>query len=317
MQGTILTIGEILVEIMATTPGEGFREPIELLGPFPSGAPAIFIDQVARLGHPAAIVGSVGDDDFGRVNIDRLHRDGVDVSAIRVDPEAVTGSAFVRYRPDGQRDFVFNIRQSAAAKVSLTPQARAAIEAASHLHVVGSSLISPAMTETILQAAERIKARGGTISFDPNIRREIAGSPGLKEALSRVLALTDLYLPSGDELFLFAKSSSPDDAVRSLLGTGIAAVIHKQGAVGARYVDAKTDAFEPAKQAIEVDPTGAGDIFGATFVLGWLKGLPPQDNLRRANAAGMLAVCRRGPMEGTCSEAEIAAVTEGSFHKDI
>ena len=37
----IVTIGEILVEIMAVTPGDGFREPIELLGPYPSGAPAI------------------------------------------------------------------------------------------------------------------------------------------------------------------------------------------------------------------------------------------------------------------------------------
>ena len=33
MHGTILTIGEILVEIMATTPGHGFRETIDLVGP--------------------------------------------------------------------------------------------------------------------------------------------------------------------------------------------------------------------------------------------------------------------------------------------
>ena len=58
---------------------------------------------------------------------------------------------------------------------------------------------------------------------------------------------------------------------------------------------------------IEVDPTGAGDIFGATFVVGWLKGLPPQENLRRANIAGMLAVSRQGPMEGTSGEADILA----------
>ena len=45
MPGTILTIGEILVEVMATTVGQGFREPVDLIGPFPSGAPAIFIDQ--------------------------------------------------------------------------------------------------------------------------------------------------------------------------------------------------------------------------------------------------------------------------------
>jgi len=92
-------VGEILVEIMAVEPGEGFRSPIALVGPFPSGAPAIFIDQMARFGHPCGLVGCVGEDDFGQLNIDRLRADGVDVSAIRVHERAATGSAFVRYRP--------------------------------------------------------------------------------------------------------------------------------------------------------------------------------------------------------------------------
>jgi hypothetical protein len=48
----IVTIGEILVEIMATHPGSGFRTAIPLVGPFPSGAPAIFIDQAGKLGQP-------------------------------------------------------------------------------------------------------------------------------------------------------------------------------------------------------------------------------------------------------------------------
>ena len=97
----VITIGEILVEIMATEIGDGFLEPIPLVGPFPSGAPAIFIDQVAKLGQPCGMIGCVGEDDFGRVNIERLRRDGVDVSAIAVDPDRPTGSAFVRYRADG------------------------------------------------------------------------------------------------------------------------------------------------------------------------------------------------------------------------
>jgi sugar/nucleoside kinase (ribokinase family) len=58
----ITTIGEIPVEIMATERGEGFRAPKPLVGPFPSGAPAIFIDQVGKLGHPSAIISAVGDD---------------------------------------------------------------------------------------------------------------------------------------------------------------------------------------------------------------------------------------------------------------
>ena len=62
--GPTVTIGEILVEIVATSEGEGFLEPFNLIGPFPSGAPAIFIDQCARIGGSAAIVGVVGNDDF-------------------------------------------------------------------------------------------------------------------------------------------------------------------------------------------------------------------------------------------------------------
>ena len=46
----IMTIGEILVEIMATERGQSFRAPGTLVGPFPSGAPAIFIDQVGQTG---------------------------------------------------------------------------------------------------------------------------------------------------------------------------------------------------------------------------------------------------------------------------
>ncbi|HMK96446.1 MAG TPA: hypothetical protein VK425_02805 [Acidimicrobiales bacterium] len=51
----VVTLGEILVEIMAKDRGQGFRQPVQLAGPFPSGAPAIFIDQVAKLGQPCGI----------------------------------------------------------------------------------------------------------------------------------------------------------------------------------------------------------------------------------------------------------------------
>ena len=163
----IATIGEILVEIMATERGDGFLEPVKLIGPFPSGAPAIFIDQAARFGQPAAMIGCVGDDDFGRVNLNRLRRDGVDVSGVRVDPEAVTGSAFVRYRADGSRAFVFNIKQSASGRITLDQAARAVLGRSDHLHIMGTALFSPRIVDIVLEAAELVKARGGTISFDP------------------------------------------------------------------------------------------------------------------------------------------------------
>ena len=303
----VITIGEILVEIMATEPGDGFLAPIPLVGPFPSGAPAIFIDQVAKLGQPCGMIACVGADDFGRVNLDRLARDGVDTSAIAVHPELPTGSAFVRYRTDGSRDFVYNIRHSAAGATGPTEAAQRLIDAASHLHVMGSSLSTPAIVDLALDAAARLRARGGTVSFDPNLRKEVLATPGTRETMERVLALTDLFLPSGPELFLFTRATDEPAAARELLARGIRAVVVKKGADGAAFHDAAGSTSLAAFAAEEVDPTGAGDTFAGTFVTAWLRGLAPAEALRLANAAGALAVGRRGPMEGTSTEAELAA----------
>jgi sugar/nucleoside kinase (ribokinase family) len=303
----VVTIGEILVEIMATKPGDGFREPIPLVGPFPSGAPAIFIDQVAKLGQPCGMIGCVGADDFGRVNLDRLARDGVDVSAIAVHSELPTGSAFVRYRPDGSRDFVYNIRHSAAGAIAATPAATALIATSDHLHVMGSSLSTPTIVELVATAADTIKGRGGTVSFDPNLRKEMLDAPGMRAALERVLAASDLFLPSGSEIFLFSDAPDEAAAARDLLARGLRTVVVKHGADGATLYDESGATTLPAFPADEVDPTGAGDTFAATFVICWLRGIPGREALRLANAAGALAVTRRGPMEGTSTEAELAA----------
>ena len=294
----IVVIGEILVEIVADTIGDGFLEPIALTGPYPSGAPAIFIDQAARVGQPAAIVSGVGDDDFGRVNLNRLIADGVDVSAVRIDRDRPTGSAFVRYRKTGSRDFVYNIRHSACGTFVATKEARAVLSAADHFHVMGSSFASPDFRDANLETVRAVKARGGTVSFDPNLRKEILGAPGVEAAMTEMLGLTDLFLPSDDELTLLTRSKEPRLAIAELLGCGIAAIVHKQGARGVAYHDAKRDAFVPAFKVKEIDPTGAGDCFGGAFASFWLRGMDIVEALTLAAAAGALAVTHRGPMEG-------------------
>lgn len=297
----IVVIGEVIVEIMADEQGNGFLEPIKLTGPYPSGAPAIFADQAARLGQPTAIVSAVGNDDFGRLNIERLRRDGVDVSAIRVDPDRPTGSAFVRYRTDGSRDFVFNIEHSACGQVAQTDNARAVLEQADHLHVMGSSLSSAEFVALNLEAAEAVKARDGTVSFDPNLRKEILSVPGMRDAMLRILSLTDLYLPSGEELTLLTDADDADGAIHELLSSGIRAIVHKRGADGAQYHDAQGTRIASAYSVEEIDPTGAGDCFGGAFTALWLRGADIDEALRVAAAAGALAVTKRGPMEGAAT----------------
>jgi hypothetical protein len=297
----IVVIGEVLVEIIADIPGEGFKEPLNLTGPYPSGAPAIFADQAARIGQPCALVSTVGADDFGTLNLDRLKRDGVDISAIGTDPSRPTGSAFVRYRTDGSRDFIFNITHSACGRLEPTEAAGRVLDSADHLHIMGSSLSSRDFLEQNIKVAEAIKQRGGTVSFDPNLRKEMLASPDVVSAMHRVLALTDLYLPSGDELTLLTDAADQADAVEELLTLGVCAIAHKLGAVGARYYDVAGTVFAPSLQVEEIDPTGAGDCFGAAFTSLWLRGVDPGEALMLANAAGALAVGCRGPMEGVSS----------------
>jgi len=294
----IAVIGEVLVEIMADTLGEGFAEPQPLTGPFPSGAPAIFADQAARLGQPVGILSAVGDDDFGRVNLERLARDGVDISAVHIDPDRPTGSAFVRYRPDGSRDFVFNIRHSACGHAASGPAADGLLGSADHLHVMGSSLSGAGFIAINVEAARRMKARGGTVSFDPNLRKEMLSAPGMADAMRRILEMCDLFLPSGAELTLLTGAKDDAGAIAELLRGGVTAVVHKNGADGARHHDARGSVSVAAFPVEEVDPTGAGDCFGGAFTALWLRGTPPEEALALAAAAGALAVTRRGPMEG-------------------
>lgn len=295
----IVVIGEILVEIMADRQGDGFLEPMPLTGPYPSGAPAIFADQAAKLGQPCALVSAVGDDDFGRLNLDRLGGDGVDVSAVTIDPNRPTGSAFVRYRPDGSRGFVFNITHSACGQIAISERLKPVLATADHLHIMGSSLSSADFVTLNIETAQAVRARGGTVSFDPNLRKEILDKTWIREAMDRVLAQSDIFLPSGEELTLLTRAQDEQGAIAELLDRGVGAIIHKQGAAGARYCDAERDIFVPALVQEEVDPTGAGDCFGAAAIVFWLRGGDAQEILTWAVAAGARAVTKRGPMEGT------------------
>ena len=309
--GPTICIGEILAEVVATTVGTGFAEPIPLTGPYPSGAPAIFIVQCSRIGGAAAMIGAVGDDAFGRVNISRLKRDGVDVSGVITDPDLPTGTAFVRYRPDGSRDFVFNLWTSAAGRLVWTKAIDDVVALAGHLHMTGALLGNPAIWPMIERAAKVIKARGGTVSFDPNMRKELQTDTETAARVSTMMAMTDLLLPSGDELHFTAGISpqgSERQAIERLFSLGIPEIAIKRGPHGSSaYRAAGTVSHAPAFAVEEVDPTGAGDCFGGAYVATRRLGMPVEKALVYANAAGARNVTRLGPMEGAGTRDELDA----------
>jgi len=305
MSSEIIAIGEALVEIMRKHIDDPLDTPSDFIGPFPSGAPAIFADQAARLGHKVSFIGAVGDDDFGTCILRRLETDGTDISLCPRIPDRATGVAFITYFASGNRRFLYHIAHAAAGQMpTVEPDHFRNVK---FLHICGSSLsVSETMRSTCYQAVNFTKAAGGRVSFDPNIRPELlSGEAALRDLGGPVLEASHIVLPSGREAELLTGIADADTACKALLEMGPEIVVLKRGAKGCTVMTKGEDIDVPAFQVDAVDPTGAGDCFDAGFVVGVLKNLPLEEVGRLANACGALGATRRGPMEGAFHRAVV------------
>ncbi len=303
------SVGELLVEFICADKDSHHLRAAPYIGPFPSGAPGIFIDQTAKIAGAAIFAGAVGDDAFGRVLLDRLRASGVSDALIRVVPEVPTGSAHVAYNTDGSRDFVFNIAHSAAGHLSPgTGLADGFLSAGVEvLHISGSTLGDRGMRAVAFDLCERLHAAGVAISIDPNIRPELMRDAGYLEIVRRIVAMAEYVLPSdADAELLWPEAEFADWAV-ALVRAGAKAVVLKRGDQGCVGMDAKQTLALPAHKVAVVDPTGAGDCFCGTFVALTQAGSDLRYALTRANAAGALAVGALGPMEGNATLPQIDA----------
>jgi hypothetical protein len=84
-------------------------------------------------------------------------------------------------------------------------------------------------------------------------------------------------------------------------------IVLKRGAAGAQVVTSAGLVTGAPFSVVELDPTGAGDCFGATYTVCRGKGMSIEQSLAYANAAGARAVTVKGPMEGASSFADLDA----------
>jgi sugar/nucleoside kinase (ribokinase family) len=307
--GRVCVIGEILVEIMRPKAGVPLDRPGVFCGPYPSGAPAIFAGALARLGTPVSILGAVGADAFGRLAVERLRADGVDVSRVAVREDKVTAVAFVAYEESGERSFLFHLKDAAAACIPFAESGSGILRDADFLHICGSTLsLGEDAWHWCLDAARRVKNGGGRVLLDPNVRPELLAPEEVKRTFHPLLACCDYVLPSDGEAEALTGRADPEAAVEWLLGMGIQAVISKHGGRGSTVHTADGSLNVPAFAVDAVDPTGAGDCFAAGVVHGLRQDWDFERILTFANAAGALATRRLGPMEGAATLAEVGAL---------
>jgi sugar/nucleoside kinase (ribokinase family) len=312
----IISIGELLVEIMRAERdinhgiiGEIYK------GPYPSGAPAIFIDSVARLskdfGIKAGLIGVIGDDEFGNSIVNKLNNDGVDITRIRRSNLKHTGIAFNQYNSDGSRKFIF----AAGVAGDTSPQDLddTFFQNIKVLHIMGSSLsISESSQKACYKAIRLAKKMNAEviISFDPNLRSEMQDLEMILKISQPVLEKADILLPSGEEAEMLSGIQGEEEACLALLNTHLKMVVLKQGKRGSTLFTKKNQAalHVPSFKVNEIDPTGAGDSFDGAFIMGYLQGWDNQKILRFANAVGALKVQNFGPMPNTSYKEAISLI---------
>src|SRR5699024_7516473 len=99
----------------------------------------------------------------------------------------------------------------------------------------------------------------------PNIRAETLARPGARDMLMALLSRTDILLPSEGELELLTGQASEIDAVACAMQQGVREIVLKRGRAGCSHYDMSGNRDVLGFPVEELDPTGAGDIFGATF----------------------------------------------------
>lgn len=297
----IWTMGEMIVEIMRQRPDTPLDKADTFVGPFPSGAPAICIDTVARMGHSAGIISGVGEDDFGKNLLDRLSGDGVDCSLVLKNKSVSTGCAFVTYFQDGSRKFIFHIGNTPAAEAK-APDAEA-IKGAKFFHIMGCSLMANAdFGGEIIETMRRFAANGTKISFDPNIRPELLGDSRCKAYIDEVMNNTSVFLPGVQELLDISGEKTVEIAVKKCFENPKLEIIAlKNGSKGCR-IFTREEEIPFGIYPVEVkDPTGAGDCFDGAFLCGLIEGRSLYEAAKRATAAASLNTAAFGPMEGKIS----------------
>ena len=310
----IVTMGELLVEIMRPKEDIPLYESDYFRGPFPSGAPGIFISTAARLGHSTAIISGVGNDDFGENIMRRLKHDGVDVSRVIIPEDGHTGIAFVTYFADGSRKFLFYMDNSPCVKAK-APENFTGFEDTKYFHIMGCSLMADVnFAREIITTMNMMKSHGVKISFDPNVRLEMLKDNAVLEMLQEVFRSSSILMPGVSELKMFTGKDDINEAIDSVFtNPSLEVLVLKNGSKGSSiYTRKGLEVSQPVYKVIQEDATGAGDSYDAAFICGLAERKTLAECAKMGAAAGALNAAAFGPMEGKISPETVRKMIEES-----
>lgn len=293
--GDILADYAIRVENLDIKPKDLQRVSYLALGP--GGACNVAI-MAAHLGLPVCTLGEVGHDLFGKIVLEGLSAEGVDVSHVIVSENVLTPVANVLVDEQGEPAYLGF--PGSLQVMNLTEEWRSLISKAEALYADGW-VDQPAEADIILEGLRAAKAANVSSFFDPG-----PGNPKVDNAWhSEAAGLATVLLATEEEARRLSGEADPVNSARVLLARGSRLVVIKRGMAGC-FLLTETDLhIAPGLPVVARDATGAGDSLAAAVMYGYLKGYDLQALGDLGNATGAAKVLKLGTGHNMPTVAEV------------
>ena len=261
----------------------------------PGGKGANQAVAAAKLGSSTALIGRVGNDDWGRSLLAGLQTYGVETSGIQIDSTIHSGVAIITVAETGENQIIGVY--GANECLDQTDVDRL-------IPILNDSKVLLLQLEVAIDAvklaAQAAQEADVIVILDP--------APVPKCSIIHLYPYIDLLIPNETEAsqlvgFEVNSMETATQAAFVLHGQGAKAVIIKLGAQGALYSQELYSeengseimtSFVPAFEVDAIDTVAAGDAFAGGLAVAIVEGVPIIEAVRRGCAAGALATLTIG-----------------------
>lgn len=293
MGGRIVCVGECMVELAPAGQGllqqgfagDTFNAAWYLRRRLPADWTVDYLSAVGRDAISEAMLRFMADAGIGTDHVARI--------------EGATVGLYLISVQDGERSFSYWRGQSAARQLADDPARLEAGLAGAALVVFSGitlAILAPAARAALLQALGRVRARGATLAFDPNMRARLwPDTATMAAAVSEAARLADIVLPSFDEEQATFGDADPQATIARYRGLGAGVVVVKNGSGPMLGWDGAFHSHQPPA-ITAVDTTAAGDSFNAGFLAASLTGAPLAEAMARGAALAGQVILQPGAL---------------------
>lgn len=268
----------------------------------PGGKGANQAFAIGKMDGDVAMLGCVGDDEFGRQQIQNLCQCGVDISGVKRCKDQITGTAVIFVDKEGSNSIVVVPGANRECDIDYIRNHEDMIRACEFV-----VLQMEVPFETVEYVVRRAKEFGKKVVLNP------APAPAYLE--DDFYELLDYITPNETELMKLTgvKSCSIEDmrmGARQLLDKGVGNVLVTLGDKGVMLVNKNIERVFEAKKTLVADTTAAGDCFNGTLVTALAEGMEIEAAICMANLAASIAVSRWGAQTSIPSRSEITELMD-------